>query len=187
MRFKLVPDLPADPAESDDRDGSRPTVDSDGSARVREFVAEAQRAVPLVPGSENDCCTRLMRRLDLPSRDVARTWLTFLRALELVEETPRGFRRRETDPDPDHLRDALRRRVFGAREALATLRAADGPVAADEAFERFRDRVPTWEHHKNPDEWAAIWRDRLGTVLDWLVAVGLAERRDGGYVASDAG
>jgi len=64
MKFKFVPEAPADLG----------------------FVADAQRAVPLVPGREDDCCARLTRRLDLPSRDVARTWLTFLRALRLVEE-----------------------------------------------------------------------------------------------------
>lgn len=162
MKFKLVPPAPRDLA----------------------FVAEAQRAVPLVPGSEDDCCGRLLRRLDLPSRDVARTWLTFLRALELAEETPSGFRRLRVDPTEDHLRDAFRRRVFGAEDVLATLEATDGPLTVDDAFGAFRDRVPVWEHHKNPHKWDAIWSERVGDILDWLVVLQLAEQTDEGYVAA---
>lgn len=161
MRFKLVPPAPD----------------------AIEFVAEAQRAVPLVPDSEADCCARLLRRLDLPGRDAARTWLTFLRALELAEETPSGFRRLRTDPTPDHLRAAVRDRVFGAEELYESLRDADDPLAVDDAFERLRERVPTWEHHKNPTEWERIWRDRTGDVLEWFVLLDLAARTDGGYVA----
>ncbi|SFK72975.1 hypothetical protein SAMN04487950_0807 [Halogranum rubrum] len=154
MRFKLVPAAPAD----------------------LSFVADAQRAVPLVPGSEDDCCARLMRRLDLPSRDVARTWLTFLRALELVEETPSGFKRRRVDPTDSHLREAFRRRVFGAEEVLAALGEADGPLTAEEAFEQFRERVPVWEHHKNPQTWEELWTERVGDLLEWLVLLDLAEQ-----------
>lgn len=161
MKFKLVPEAPADLA----------------------LVAEVQRAVPLVPGSEDDCCARLRRRLEFPSRDVSRTWLTFLRALELAEETPSGFRRLRTDPTPEQLRTALLDRVFGAEEALAALEAADGPLSAAEAFDRFRDRVPTWEHHKHPADWEEIWRDRHERLLDWLVLLELAERDDDGYAA----
>jgi hypothetical protein len=158
-RFKLVPPAP----------------------ESLDAVAAAQRAVPLVPDSENDCCERLIRRCDLPSRDVARTWLTFLRALELVEETPEGFRRLRTDPTPDHLRDAFRRRVFGAAEILDALEAADGPLDEDVLFERFRDRVPTWEHHKEPTRWVDLWRDRVGTLCEWLVVLDLAASTPAGY------
>jgi hypothetical protein len=162
VKFKLVPPAPADLA----------------------FVADAQRAVPLVPGSEDDCCARLMRRLDLPSRDVARTWLTFLRALELAEENPSGFRRLRVDPTPEHLRDAFQRRVFGAEAVVATLDAADGPCTVDEVFEAFEERVPVWEHHKNPHKWNAIWSERVGDILEWLVLLGVAEHRGDGYVST---
>jgi hypothetical protein len=163
MRFKLVPPVP------DDLDA----------------VREAQKAVPLVPGSEDDCCARLLERLDLPSRDVARTWLTFLRALELVVETESGFKRLRTDPTPEHLRTALRERVYGAEELLEVLETAEYPVDAAAAFERFRDRVPTWETHKAPTAWEDTWRERVGTLLSWLALVGLAERRENGYVAAE--
>lgn len=126
-----------------------------------------------------------MRRLDFRSRDVARTWLTFLRALELAAKTESGsFVRRRTDPTPAHLRRAFRERIFGAQEVLSMLSA--DPTTADEAFEAFEDRVPTWEHHKNPDEWRVIWRDRTETVLEWFVLLGAAEKRDGGYVLAES-
>ena len=164
MKFKLVPS----PPDSLDR------------------VGEAQRAVPLVPGSEDDCCARLMSRVGFPSRDVARTWLTFLRALELATETDTGFKRRSQEPTPDHLRAALLDRVFVAEELLATLRAAEAPLDADAALDRLRDRVPQWEHYKNPDEWEELWRDRTADLLDWFVLLDLASEADGGYVVGPA-
>lgn len=163
MKFKLVPPAP----------------------ESLDTVADAQRGVPLVPGSEDDCCARLLDRLDLPSRDVARTWLTFLRALELVVETESGFKRLRTDPDREHVRRAILTRVYGAETLLSALREADEPLDAEAAFERFRAEVPTWEAYKAPATWEETWRERVGHLLDWLALVGLAERRDGGYVAAD--
>lgn len=167
MKFKLVP----------------PAPDS------LDFVRQAQQAVPLVPGSEDDCCARLMRRTDLPARDDARTWLTFLRALELAAETDSGFKRLSREPTAEHLRDAFPRRVFGADELLATLRTADEPLTTAEAFARLRERVPQWEHYKNPTEWEDIWRERTGDLLDWLVLLDVAEDTGAGYrlVADPAG
>lgn len=158
MRFKLVPPAPA-------------SLDA---------LEEARRAVPLVPASEADCVARLVRRLDLPSRDVARTWLTYLRALELVEETGSGFRRCRADPTTDDLRAAFRDRVFGAEEVLSALDAA-GRADIEDAFARVRDRVPAWERHKAPNRWTDVWRDRTEATLEWAVLLGLAERVDGGY------
>lgn len=164
MKFKLLPSPPAD----------------------LTVVADAQRAVPLVPGDEDDCCARLMRRLDFPSRDVARTWLTFLRALGLAERTDSGFKRRRVDPTPDRLREAFAERVFGADEALAALReAGEDGLSPEEAFDRLRGRVPTWEHYKNPSEWEAIWRGRTEDLLDWLALLDLAEVDGGRYRIAD--
>lgn len=160
-RFKLLPPAPE-------------TVDG---------VGEAQRAVPLVPGTEDDCCARLVRRLDLPSRDVARTWLTFLRALELVAERKSGFVRLAREPTPDYLRAAFLDGVYGAREIHDAL--GPTPVDADAVFERFEAQVPEWERYKDPARWRDTWRERVDHLLDWLVLLDLAARDDGGYVAAE--
>ncbi|RLM57119.1 hypothetical protein DVK02_04810 [Halobellus sp. Atlit-31R] len=162
MRFKLLPDPPE-------------TID---------VVADAQRAVPLVPGSEDDCCARLMRRLDFPSRDIARTWLTFLRALELASETPSGFVRESTEPTPEHLRAAFRGRVYGAREVLAALD-TDAPRSVETVFDEFEDRVPVWETHRAAEDWRDVWRERVERILEWAVLLDLAAERDGGYVRAE--
>ncbi|WP_415381386.1 hypothetical protein [Halosimplex sp. TS25] len=146
--------------------------------RDREFLERAQRAVPLVPGAVEDCCIRLVDETAAPSRDAARESLTFLQALELVEETPRGFRRRRVDVDDADLADAFERRVFGASELLDALR-DDGPVTADEAFEAMREHVPHWERDRHTD-WEAEWRERTKRLLGWSVVFGLAARDDDG-------
>ncbi|WP_115864857.1 hypothetical protein [Halorussus litoreus] len=159
MQFKLVPEPPAD----------------------LDFVADAQRAVPLVPGSEDDCCARLLDRTDLTSRDDARTWLTFLRALGLAEEQSSGFTRTRRDPDPEFLRERFRDHVFGVPAVLEILNAAEGPLSSGEVFDEFKSEVPTWEHHKNPNSWEEIWSERVGYLLDWAVLLGLVEEVDGEY------
>ncbi len=149
-------------------------------------VAAAREAVPLVPGTEIDCCGRIQSALGLAARDDARTWLTFLRALGLVRETDAGFVRvREGDAgDGDALAAAFRERVFGAREVLAALDDADGPLSADGAFERVRGMVPEWERRRDPAGWEDRWRERVRRLLAWAALLGLAERIDGGYRAS---
>ncbi len=144
-----------------------------------EVVERAQRAVPLVPGSEDDCCARLLRRIDLESRDEARTWLTFLRTLGLVEKGTNGFTRTRTDVERDPLASAFRERVFGAREVLDAMAAADGPLAPDGAFEAVEPAIPEWERNKNA--WQRTWRERARRLLAWTALLGLAERVDGGY------
>ncbi|WP_158056055.1 hypothetical protein [Halorussus halophilus] len=161
MRFKLVPEPPAD----------------------LDFVADAQRAVPLVPGSEDDCCARMLDRTNLTTRDEARTWLTFLRALGLAEEGKSGFTRTRADPDREFLAAQFEERVFGVPVVLAVLEEAKGPLSTEAVFEQFREEVPTWEHHKNPNSWAEIWGERVEYILDWCVLLGLAEKTGGGYVA----
>ncbi|PSQ06202.1 hypothetical protein BRC97_07480 [Halobacteriales archaeon QS_6_71_20] len=166
MKFKLVPEPPEDVG----------------------FVADAQAAVPLVPGTEDDCCARLMRRVGFRSRDVARTWLTFLRAVGLAAETDDGFKRLRTEPSPDRLRDRLLSGVYGADDVADALLAADDrgtALAADAAFERFADRVPEWERYRT-DDWESVWRERVDRLLGWLVLLGLAGERDGGYAATTA-
>lgn len=162
MRFKLVPEPPAD----------------------LDFVADAQRAVPLVPGTEDDCCARMLDRTDLTVRDEARTWLTFLRALGLAKEGKSGFTRTRTDPDREFLAEQFEARVFGAPVVLDVLNEADGPLSAEAVFEQFQEEVPTWEHYKNPNSWAEIWSERVEFILDWCVLLGLAEEVGDGYVTA---
>lgn len=159
MQFKLVPEPPEN----------------------LEFVAEAQRAVPLVPGSEDDCCARMMDRTDLTERDAARTWLTFLRALGLAEEKSSGFARIRRDPEPEYLHEQFRENVFGVPAVLGILEEAEEKLSAEEVFEEFKDEVPTWEHHKNPNSWEEIWGERVGYLLDWAVLLGIVEEVDGEY------
>lgn len=160
MRFKPLPDPPGD----------------------LEAVAAAQRALPLVPGSEDDCCARLMRRRDLPSRDVARTWLTFLRALELAVETDSGFKRSSREPSAANLRESFVANVYSAREVLNALRAADAPMTTDRVFDVVADHIPTWERHKSRS-WENDWRERIANLLGWLTVLDLAAERADGYVA----
>ncbi|WP_458190595.1 hypothetical protein [Haladaptatus sp. NG-WS-4] len=158
MKFKPVPEAPDDIA----------------------FVADAQCAVPLVPGTEDDCCARLMRRLDFSSRDVARTWLTFLRALELAEETQSGFVRLRTDPERDELAEAFQTRVYGATTVLDLLSEHER-LSEEQVFDHFREEIPTWERHKDPSRVEEVWRERVGNLLEWAVLLGLAEHTDEGF------
>lgn len=169
--MRLKP-LPEPPAELED---GRTAFDA---------VADAQSAVPLVPGSENDCCARLMRREGFESRDVARSWLTFLRALELAEETDSGFKRTDREPTRENVRESFRERVFGARETLDVLREAEEPLTDESAFDRVRDTVPGWERERRRT-WVEHWEARTARLLDWLVILDLAERVDGGYVVAE--
>ncbi|WP_136716120.1 hypothetical protein [Halorientalis salina] len=149
----------------------------------RQALAAAHRAVPLVPGSTDDCCARLQTRLDLPNRETANEWLAFLDALGLAAETDRGYERVRTDLDAEDLGASFRERVFGAREVLDALGAADGPMTPVEAFEAVRSMVPTWERNRHAD-WEREWRDRVARLLDWAVVFDLVERRSDGYVAA---
>jgi hypothetical protein len=158
VQFKPVPDPPAS----------------------LDVVADAQRAVPLVPDSEDDCCARLARRLELPTRDDGRTWLTFLRALGLAEKTDSGYRRTRTDPTPAHLRDAFEANVFAVGAVLDALD-SETPTTAEEAFAAVESRVPEWERHRD-EQWRHVWRRRVETILDWAVLLELARADEGGYV-----
>jgi hypothetical protein len=148
-----------------------------------ESVAEMQAAVPLVPDEETSCCARLMRRTDVAAQDAAKEWLTFLRALELVEETEGQYRRLPLEADPERLRGAFRERVYLAEEVLSVLSAVEEPIGVEAVFERLEDRVPQWERLRHTDE-AGVWRERVRRLLEWAVVLSLAERADGGYVAA---
>jgi hypothetical protein len=157
VRYKIVPE-PVDP----------------------DLLEAVRGAVPLVPGSVEDCCTRIRDRTALPSREEAREWLTFCQALGLVAETDRGYYRIRDDPDPATLRERFRESVFGAREIHEALVAAGEPLDAAAVFESVRGAVPRWERDRRVD-WETEWRDRVRVLLEWGVAFGQVERADGGY------
>lgn len=146
-----------------------------------ETVLEARAAVPLVASPEDDCCARLQKQLGLASRDVAATWLDFLRGLGLVREVTSGFARVRDEHDDTTLAGAFLEGVYGAREALDALEAADGPLDAADVADRTADRGPGWERRQHGPDWPAVWRERTVDLLDWLVLLGVAERADGGY------
>lgn len=149
-------------------------------ARDREFLFEVRDALPLVPGSVEDCCTRIRDRTDVPSRDAAREWLTFCQALGLAAEADRGFHRRRDEPDVDALAERLVENVFSAREVHEALDAAEEPVEVDAVFESVREAVPHWERSRSAD-WAVTWRERIDHLLGWLVAFDVAMSANGGY------
>ena len=147
-----------------------------------EFVEQARSTVPLVPKSEHDCCGRLMERTSVDGRGDAETWLTFLRALELVDEYERGYARTRTEFDRDAVAAAFEERVFAADAVLDALRSADEPLSAEAVFDRVEDVVPRWERDRHP-EWRDVWRDRVADLLEWAVLLDLAERSEGTYRA----
>jgi len=150
-----------------------------------EGIEEARRAVPLVPDAQADCCARLQDRIGLGSRQDAETWLTFLRALELVERKQNGYARTRHDLDRDELATTFRERVVGADDALDAAAGLSGDAASEltrdaaveAAFEAVREEVPEWERRRH-DDWKAVWRDRTERLLGWgaLFGVDAADR-----------
>lgn len=149
-------------------------------ARDVDFLYEAAAQLPLVPGSVEDCCTRLRDGTDIPSRDAAREVLTFLEALGLVAETDRGYHRIRDQPDEPALARAFEERVFGVAELLDALEAGEGALSAEAAFGAVCEVVPRWERARYPD-WEAVWQDRIERLLEWAVAFDLVVRTNSGY------
>lgn len=149
---------------------------------VRSLPAlrDVQAALPLVPGSVDDCCRRLQERAGVPSRDSAQQWLPFLVALGLASERDGNYYRRRTDPDQRALAEAFQANVLAVPAVLDAIAAE--PRSPGEAFEATRGLVPAWERNRNPD-WESVWEARTERLLDWAVVLGLAEERDGRYVA----
>lgn len=160
MKFKVVPPAP----DSLDR------------------LFAVRDAVPVVPDGEESCCARLVSDADVPAQDEAKEWLTFCRALGLVEAGPRGYSRAREDVPVETLRERFRANVYGAGEALAVLASAGEPLQSDAVFDRVRDDVPAWERRRRAD-WQAAWRDRTARLLAWAALFGLVEREGDGYVS----
>jgi len=146
--------------------------------RSVEFLRDVQAALPLVPGTVEDCCSRIRDRTGLPSRDVAREYLTFAQALGFAAEGDRGFHRTREDPSEDELAQRFLEHVFGAREVVESV--DEGPKSTEEAFDEIRDLVPRWERDRHTN-WEAEWLDRTERLLEWAVEFGLVERSEEGY------
>ncbi|RXK51651.1 hypothetical protein [Halorientalis pallida] len=157
MRFKVAPE----------------PVDSD-------LLAAVNGAIPLVPGSVDDCCARIQNRTGVGVREDAEAWLTFCRALRLATETDRGYERQRREYTDETVADAFAERVFGVAELRDALDAAGEPLSAEAAFDAIRDVVPTWERNRHGD-WVAVWTERTRRLLDWGVVFGRVERSDDGY------
>lgn len=143
----------------------------------RSTLADARRAIPLVPADEPDCLRRIRERLDVADETEACAWLAFLRALGLVERTSRGYRRTRREGTAETLHEQFRRRVYAAEEALSELSAADRPLSAAELAERIHHCEPTWERRRRVDH-ERFWRERTGRLLEWTVRLGLTDRID---------
>lgn len=145
-------------------------------------------AVPPEPDPAIDCCARVRRSLDLPTRDAASDWLAFLRALGLVEATERGLARAndgvEPGADAGRLAAAFRDRVHGAREVLDVLAAAEGPLDAGSVADRAVEEFPGSRRARGSGLEAAA-RDRVERLLGWAVLLGLARRAADGFLAGE--
>jgi hypothetical protein len=148
--------------------------------RSPDFLAAVQRAVPLVPDDVEDCCSRVVADTDVSARDDARAWITFAEALELVEETDRGYRRVREPVDAETLAAAYRERVFGVREVLDALDTTGEPLSPGEVFPRVEGIVPRWERERYPD-WESEWTERVERLLEWARLFGLVEQSAAGY------
>lgn len=155
MKFKPVPDPPAD----------------------LETVAAIHRTVPTDPERVDDCCGELVADAPVSTREAAATWLTFLRALELAEETADGFRRREPVDglDADRLSRVFCERVYGVDTVLEVLAAADEPLSADEVSRRLTDRTERRGAARGtatggaPGAPSGAPEERVDRLLEWAV------------------
>jgi hypothetical protein len=148
-----------------------------------ERVFEARQAVPLVPDTQDDCCTRLMERCGFPERDEAAKWLTFLRALGLVAEHERGYARTREDVGPDALADRFLDGVYLAPAVRDAVGNAEEPVSADAVFDAVAGAVPQYERNKYPTNWREVWGDTVARELGWLALLGELETTDDGRYA----
>jgi len=146
--------------------------------RTVAFLRDVQSALPLVPGTVDDCCARILDRTDLRSREEAREYLTFVRALGLAAEHDRGYSQVRDGPADGELGTPFRENVFGAREVLQALDEGSHTTAA--CFQTVRASVPRWERERRTD-WEAAWRERTAHLLAWAVEFGLVSRQDGSY------
>jgi len=163
MRFKWVPEPPA---------------------TIGQLTA-IHRAIPLVPATESTCLQRLVdRETAIDSREAANQWLTFLRAIDAIERTPRGYRRQHTELTAAELHTRVLDRIYGARELHEVLAAADQPMDIETIVDRGAD-LPTWEQYHHTDH-QQVHRRRQRRLAEWFVLCEVAEKTAPGYRLLDA-
>lgn len=146
-----------------------------------DSLAAHRRALPLVPGSEDDCCARLMERAGAPDRSTAGEWLEFLCAIGLARETETGFVKTRNDLDTAALASNFLDGIVLTDDIVTTL--DDTPQTAESVYESVADGVPRWERQKR-DDWQDVWRDHVERRLDWAVLLDLAEETPDGYTTT---
>lgn len=177
MKFKLVP---------------RPPGDLATASRIL-------RAVPARAGAVEDCCARLVAETPVAERDDAAAWLVFLRALDVVEATAEGYRRRADRVDPAGCRGRFRGRVVGADAVVDVLEGADEPLSTTAVIARVLERESTSAggarvdrngtdgSGSRVDRDEADRRERIERLLGWAVLLGAAERTADGFRATEDG
>lgn len=137
MRFKPVPAPPE-------------------HVRPLDALREVRGTLPAVPRSDDDCCTRIVRRVAwIEDPGSARTWLCFLRALGLAARTDAGYARSRQDADRDALARRFEERVFGVqevREALTGRTDRSGTAGADAESATGIDRDGTYSDTDAPGD-----------------------------------
>ncbi|ARS88492.1 hypothetical protein [Natrarchaeobaculum aegyptiacum] len=139
-----------------------------------------ERVVHTVPARSvavDDCCAHLVAKTDLETREEAAAWLTFLRALELVDEGREGYYRLEGASSSDGVDDrgtdvarcrrAFVDRVYGVEAVLAALEAVGKPLSASELADGVDDRLVSDRSGSG---------ERLVRLLEWAVLFDLVER-----------
>lgn len=158
-----------------------------------EAIEEVRGAIPLVPVDPDEAAGRVARRVAwVDGLAEARSWVSLLRAIGAVERGAGGLHRtRDWRARPAEVAERFVRRVLDADAVLERLEGGvppDAPSGSVDAATLVGEGIgpPPWErrHHGDP---AAVWRDRLGRLLDWLVLLGLASEIDGGYRAIEPG
>ncbi|WP_323173780.1 hypothetical protein [Natrialba sp. PRR66] len=170
LTFKPVPEPPAD---------------CDTLAAVRNAVPATKAAA----AETADCCVRVLERTGrdadgtelIRDRDDAATWLTFLRALELVTDGEDGYRRTDRELELEAVRAAFRKRVYGVGSILEALDAAAEPLSATAVADRVQSQSqsqPQPQSRSQSSSRRRVQPDRVERVLEWAVLLGLAERRE---------
>ncbi|WP_436344108.1 hypothetical protein [Natronorubrum sp. FCH18a] len=153
-----------------------------------EAIRPILEAVPTRAGAVDDCCQHLLAETHLETRSEAETWLTFLRALELVTADPAGYRRCSgaegvidgASPDSDRLQRAFRARVYGVDSVLEILERAETPLSTEEVVAEFHQQSTASDRRSNVGRNRLDDGVRVHRLLEWAALLGLGERTDDG-------